>query len=198
MSETTKKTLKEIFKDYNSNSFVLNNATIQNINLYKKTNTLELVLFSDKIISVKDIAGFEKYLETRFAITTVEIKVELQKEQDLQEEQNSCESTGGAGYIEKIISDQWLDIIAYMAQKHPMTKAFLRGSTIAIDGKSINVFLSLKGKEFLTARKFDVILQYCIQNKVYEVAEINKALDSYGQKTLAMNGPVKVTDDWTR
>ena len=103
MSETTKKTLKEIFKDYNSNSFVLNNATIQSINLYKKTNTLELILLSDKIIPVKDIAGFEKYLETRFAITTVEIKVEVQEEQEMSEEQNSCESAGGAGYIEKMI-----------------------------------------------------------------------------------------------
>ena len=185
MSETTKKTLKEIFKDYNSNSFVLNNATIQSINLYKKTNTLELVLLSDKIIPVKDIAGFEKYLETRFAITTVEIKVEVQEEQEMTEEQNSCEFAGGAGYIEKMISDQWLDIIAYMAQKHPMTKAFLQGSTIAIDGKSMNVFLSLKGKEFLTAKKFDVILQKVLRDifgKTYQVSYIENISDEILQK----------------
>ena len=185
MSETTKKTLKEIFKDYNSNSFVLNNATIQSINLYKKTNTLELVLLSDKIIPVKDIAGFEKYLETRFAITTVEIKVEVQEEQEMSEEQNSCESAGGAGYIEKMISDQWLDIIAYMAQKHPMTRAFLQGSTIAIDGKSVNVFLSLKGKEFLTAKKFDAILQKVLRDifgKTYQVSYIENISDEILQK----------------
>lgn len=58
--------------------------------------------------------------------------------------------------------------------------------------------LSSVGYAFRKNSKFDVILQYCIQNKVYEVAKINKALDGYGQKTLAMNGPVKVTDDWTR
>ncbi len=185
MSETTKKTLKEIFKDYNSNSFVLNNATIQSINLYKKTNTLELVLLSDKIIPVKDIAGFEKYLETRFAITTVEIKVKVQEEQEMSEEQNSCESAGGAGYIEKMISDQWLDIIAYMAQKHPMTRAFLQGSTIAIDGKSMNVFLSLKGKEFLTAKKFDAILQKVLRDifgKTYQVSYIENISDEILQK----------------
>ena len=185
MSETTKKTLKEIFKDYNSNSFILNNATIQNINLYKKTNTLELILLSDKIIPVKDIAGFEKYLETRFAITTVEIKVEVQEEQEMTEEQNSCESAGGVGYIEKMISDQWLDIIAYMAQKHPMTRAFLQGSTIAIDGKSMNVFLSLKGKEFLTAKKFDAILQKVLRDifgKTYQVTYIENISDEILQK----------------
>lgn len=58
--------------------------------------------------------------------------------------------------------------------------------------------LSSVGYAFRKNSKFDVILQYCIKNKVYEVAKINTALDSYGQKTLAMNGPVKVTDDWTR
>ena len=32
------KTIKEIFKDYNSNSFSLNASKIKNINLYKKSN----------------------------------------------------------------------------------------------------------------------------------------------------------------
>ena len=185
MNETVKKTLKEIFKDYNSNSFVLNNATIGNMNLYKKTNTLEITLCSDKMIPVKDIAGFEKYLETRFSIATVEIKVERQEEQVEQEENSSCEASTGAGYIEKMISDQWLDIMAYMAQKHPMTRAFLRESTIAIDAKTLNVFLSLKGKEFLTAKRFDVILQKLLQDifgKTYQVSYIENISDEILQK----------------
>ena len=34
------KTIKEIFKDYNSNSFSLNASKIKNMNLFKKTNKL--------------------------------------------------------------------------------------------------------------------------------------------------------------
>lgn len=58
--------------------------------------------------------------------------------------------------------------------------------------------LSSVGYAFRKNSKFDVILRYCIQNKMYEISRINEALYSYGQKTLAMNGPVKVTDDLTR
>ena len=36
------KTIKEIFKDYNSNSFEINEARIKAINLFKKTNKLEI------------------------------------------------------------------------------------------------------------------------------------------------------------
>ena len=36
------KTIKEIFKDYDSNSFELNEAKIKAINLFKKTNTIEV------------------------------------------------------------------------------------------------------------------------------------------------------------
>ena len=40
----TSKTVKEVFKDYNSNSFVLNAARVIGIDLYKKKN-----LFSNQL-----------------------------------------------------------------------------------------------------------------------------------------------------
>ena len=43
----TSKTVKEVFKDYNSNSFVLNAARVIGIDLYKKKNLLE-----EKVISI--------------------------------------------------------------------------------------------------------------------------------------------------
>ena len=41
------KTIKEIFKDYDSNSFSLNAGKIKSINLFKKTNKLELIITAD-------------------------------------------------------------------------------------------------------------------------------------------------------
>ena len=76
----TEKTLKEIFRDYNSSSFALNNAKLENINLYKKTNTLELILLSEEHIPIKEIYGLEKFLEARFAIKNVEIRVKKEEE----------------------------------------------------------------------------------------------------------------------
>ena len=37
------KTIKEVFKDYNSNSFELNEAKIKKVNVFKKTGRIELI-----------------------------------------------------------------------------------------------------------------------------------------------------------
>ena len=69
------KTIKEIFKDYNSNSFSLNASKIKNINLYKKSNKIELELISTDVIEAADLYAFERYLEKRFNIKEAIIKV---------------------------------------------------------------------------------------------------------------------------
>ena len=63
METVKKKNVKEDFKDYNSNSFELNEALIENINLYKKKGTLELELSTEKDIKIEDIFKFEKYIK---------------------------------------------------------------------------------------------------------------------------------------
>ena len=74
------KTIKEIFKDYNSNSFSLNASKIKNINLYKKSNKIELELISTDVVKAADLYAFERYLEKRFNIKEAIIKVEYQNE----------------------------------------------------------------------------------------------------------------------
>ena len=38
------KTVKQVFRDYNSNSFALSEAKVVCVNIYKKTNILEIKL----------------------------------------------------------------------------------------------------------------------------------------------------------
>ena len=135
------KTIKEIFKDYNSNSFSLNASKIKNINLYKKSNKIELELISTDVIKAADLYAFERYLEKRFNIKEAIIKVEYQNE------------------IEIDLKEEWRDIVNYMAYKHPLTKALLRNSSIELVDKTLNVNLSLKGKQVLDARGFDKTLE---------------------------------------
>ena len=52
----TSKTVKEVFKDYNSNSFVLNAARVIGIDLYKKKNLLEVFIASNKLIDIVNIS----------------------------------------------------------------------------------------------------------------------------------------------
>ena len=140
------KTIKEIFKDYDSNSFSLNSGRIKSINLFKKTNTLEIIITADEFIKIEDIYKFEQYLKQRFNIFDVNIKVEYSNEINID--------------IEK----EWNLIICYMAHKHPLSKAFLRNSTIEINNNEIKVNMAMKGKMVLDAKGFNTILSKIIED----------------------------------
>lgn len=66
MEETTLKTVKQVFKDYNSNSFALSEALVACVNIYKKTSKLEIKLKVTSSILIKDLTDFERYLTKRF------------------------------------------------------------------------------------------------------------------------------------
>ena len=140
------KTIKEIFKDYDSNSFSLNAGKIKSINLFKKTNKLELVIIADEFIKIEDIYSFEQYLKKRFNIFEVNVKIEYTKKIDID--------------IEK----EWNLIICYMAHKHPLSKAFLKNSTIQIENNIIIVNMVMKGKMVLDAKGFDKIMSQIIED----------------------------------
>lgn len=146
----TSKTVKEVFKDYNSNSFELNDAKVIGINLYKRKNILELIIMSKKLINISDILELEKYIEKRFQIQTAKINIRY----ELDEEIN----------ISKKIIDEWEEIVKYISYKHPIAKAFLKNSTIQIINNTIQVTLSLNGKEFLESNKFNEIFSGLIEN----------------------------------
>lgn len=140
------KTIKEIFKDYNSNSFSLNAGKIKTINLFKKSNKLEVVIISNDFIKIEDIYSFEQYLKKRFNIFEVDIKLEYNNKIDID------------------MLQEWNLIIAYMAHRHPLSKAFLKNSSIEIDDNNITVKMAMKGKNVLQANSFDKIISKIIEN----------------------------------
>ena len=146
----TSKTVKEVFKDYNSNSFILNDAIVVGINLYKKKNLLELNITSSKLININDILELEKYMEKRFQIQTAKINVKynLEKEEEVSEK----------------LLNEWDSIVKYISDKHPIAKAFLKNSTIKIVNSTIQVTLFLNGKEFLESNRFNEVFSGIIEN----------------------------------
>ncbi len=146
-----KKNVKEVFKDYNSNSFELNEALIENINLYKKKGTLELELSIEKDIKIEDIFKFEKYIEERFQVQRASVRL-------IKEVSNSKEE------IDNLIKEHWMEIVAYVAKRHPMARALLKGSNVEINNNTIKVNLGGAGKSFLEANNFSNIILEVIQN----------------------------------
>ena len=162
------KTLKEVFKDFYSNNKDLLSSTVKSVNLFKKTNTLEVELKVNTQIKIKDVYNFEKYLETRFGIKEACIKL-VYEEKNEKENEGVCETNTQ----KENISEEWLDIIEYMAIRHPMTKAILNNSNITIDQSQANVMLSMKGKEFLTAKKIDETLSNLLFNIYGKKLKVN-------------------------
>ena len=67
------KTVKDVFKDFEKGHGILD-AEIENVNLYKKTNKIEIDLKSSTKINIGEIYYFEEYLKNQFKIGTVDIK----------------------------------------------------------------------------------------------------------------------------
>ena len=163
----TSKTVKEVFKDYNSNSFVLNAARVIGIDLYKKKNLLEVFIASNKLIDINDVLELEKYMERRFQIQTAKltIKYELEEEVDVSEK----------------IAKEWQSIVKYISYKHPIARAFLNNSEIQIVNNNIQVTLFLNGKEFLESNKFNEVfagLIYNIYGKKYTMTYEEKVSEN--------------------
>lgn len=148
------KYIKEVFNDYNENNNLIN-AVIENINLYKKTNKLQIKVASSSQINLQEIEGFENYLVKTFKVNKASIDVNYG---DLQ--------------IEPKIENDWGNIIKYIGKKEPMSKAILTNSRIEVNDNYINVNLAMKGAAFLVSQKFDKGLEHLLgnlYNKQYSV-----------------------------
>ena len=156
MQETVKtKKVGEIFRDYQTKSNI-QYANIQGLNVIKKTNTLEIVLYFDEYIEIKEIWFFEKFLIERFHFDHIETKIKYHE-----------------GVVLKDIQTEWRNIIAYMAHKYPLMKPMLLlKSDVEVDGNEVNIKMHIRGAEFLKAKKTDKELEKVLKNlfgKEYKV-----------------------------
>ena len=141
-----KKKIRDVIKDFTTESFALYNSLITSINIFKKSGKLETSIEAEKQIKIKDLEKFEIYLENRFQLKNVLIRIK---------------------YLEKFetnIEEEWEDIISYISRKHPLTKALLRGSKIEVEGSNVNVNLAFKGKALLDGKNFNIVLSELIKN----------------------------------
>ena len=132
------KKVGEIFSDYKTNSNI-KYAEVRALNVIKKTNTLQVLLYFDEYIEIKEIWYFEKFLREKFMFLSVDIKIEYYEAVE-----------------KKDIKTEWRNIIAYMAHKYPLTKPMLLlKSDIDVVEKNIIVRMHIKGADFLKAKKTD-------------------------------------------
>ena len=93
------KYIKEVFVDYQKDNPLLE-AQIENINLYKKTNKLQVEVNSSNQIHINDMEDFENYLTKRFKVNKALIDIHYT---DVK--------------IEPNIKEEWKNVISYVTRK---------------------------------------------------------------------------------
>lgn len=181
MADAQEKMLKEIFKDFEINSNIIN-TKIKSINLYKKTNKLEVNILSDKPIKVKDVGAFEKYLIKRFMLK--EALIHINYVEDIEET------------VKNNFLSQWDDILDYLSYKHPLTKALLKNSILNLDANNLNISLKLSGSDILYGRNMDKVLSDLIFNVFNQKLKIKYIdNDSEENKVKALEYRQKLQED---
>ena len=141
------KKIGEVFSDYKTNSN-LKYAQITSLNVVKKTNTLEVDLYFDEYLDIKEIWFFEKFLRERFQFENIDIKIKYHE-----------------SVKKKSIKEEWRNIIAYMSHKYPLTKPMLLlKSDVEENGNNILIKMHIKGADFLKAKKTDKELIKVLEN----------------------------------
>ena len=156
------KEVKTVFCDFSADTFALADALVTNVNLYKKTNILEIFLKSKELISIKELQNFRKYIIKRFNIKDVNFKIS-----------NDVDSDSTLNFIE----NEWDDILGFLSQKKPILKAFMKESCIKpidnnAENNEIEVDLVARGKELLEKQKVNEYISsflndvYCSNYKI--------------------------------
>ena len=147
MEQKNLKKIGQVFSDYETKANI-KEVKIQEMNLIKKDNVLEVKLQSEEYIDIKEIWFFEKFLRERFRLNNIDINIKYEETVKI-----------------KPIQEEWSNLICYMIHKYPLMRPMiLLKSTIEIDKNNINVNMKIKGADFLRARKLDKELEREIKN----------------------------------
>lgn len=141
------KTIQEVFKDCENISSILS-CEIENMNLYKKSNKLELKLISHQKINIKDISTFETYLKKKFQLEKTIIDVSYQEA------------------VEYDVQEEWNEIANYIGKNYPAAKAILTNAKVQTIENKLELTLNKAGITLLHALKIDTEIQELI-SRIY-------------------------------
>ncbi len=142
--------VKDVFKDYEEQGNILD-AKIENINLFKKSNKLEISVITEKQITLKEIEKFEEYLKNRFQIEKISLNIKFGKKGD---RPLFCQE----------LKNDWKSIVEYIAKKYPLTKAILEKTNVDVENNKIIVCLNTKNADFLHNYEIDKEIEKIIEN----------------------------------
>ncbi len=167
--EQKPKKVGEIFSDYKTNANI-KYAEVRSLNIIKKTNTLQVILYLDEYIEIKETWYFENFLKERFQFEHIDVTIQYHEKVE-----------------KKSILEEWKNIIAYMSHKYPLMKPMLLlKSELEVKENTIYIQMHIKGADFLRAKKTDRELQRTIKNlwgQEYNI-DITEKLSAHDMKEI--------------
>lgn len=135
--------LSSVFPDFVEGK-TLNDVIIQNANLYKSENRLEIFLKLDKIININELANFKDFLIKKFKFSSVKLDINTT---DLFECKN----------IEEVLEESKENIFEYIFREKPFLRGFIdiNKSKIGLEGCCLNLISN--GEEMLKKLKVDTL-----------------------------------------
>ncbi len=140
------KTVKDVFQDYTNKNSILE-GTIEAINLFKKSNKLEVGIKVQNQLTLDELVDFESYLSERFQIKTIELKI---KYDDIE--------------LKNTIQEDWEKIEKYIAKRFPITKAILKDSSVEVNENRAIINLKTKNSDFLHSYEIDKVINIIFMN----------------------------------
>ena len=140
------KTVKDVFQDYTNKNSILE-GTIEAINLFKKSNKLEVGIKVQNQLTLDELVDFESYLSERFKIKTIELKI---KYDDIE--------------LKNTIQEDWEKIEKYIAKRFPITKAILKDSSVEVNENRAIINLKTKNSDFLHSYEIDKVINIIFMN----------------------------------
>ena len=140
------KTVKYVFQDYTNKNSILE-GTIEAINLFKKSNKLEVGIKVQNQLTLDELVDFESYLSERFQIKTIELKI---KYDDIE--------------LKNTIQEDWEKIEKYIAKRFPITKAILKDSSVEVNENRAIINLKTKNSDFLHSYEIDKVINIIFMN----------------------------------
>ncbi|MCR4434597.1 MAG: PolC-type DNA polymerase III [Clostridiales bacterium] len=152
-------------------SGLMQNATIQKINVYKKSRRLEIFILSKKLIPSISLFNIEEKLAALFKLKSVDIRAKFDLSMPL----------------EKILEEYWDSLVYRVNRRVALSRGILSGCTWDLCEKKLMVNLKTKGKSILRSQECHRLLENMIEEffscrvKVEFVDPVmdDAAIDSY-------------------
>ena len=140
------KTVRDVFQDYTNKNNILE-GEIEAINLFKKSNKLEVDIKVRNQLTLDELVDFESYLSNRFQIKTIEIRIKY----------DGIE-------LKNTIHEDWENIRKYISKRFPVTKAILKDSSVEVIENKAVINLKTKNSDFLHSYEIDKVLNVIFMN----------------------------------